>query len=112
MRQPRQASWSTRTMPSSSRLYIAPEGHEATHDGLRQCSQMRGRYIMKTRSYSIRTASSTPRRLGSAGACSGAPARSSSQLGPHSIAIGSPVMADSGRATGWCSDAGARVSAS
>ncbi len=83
-------------MPSSSRLYIAPEGHEATHDGLRQCSQMRGRYIMKTRSYSIRTASSMPRRLGSAGACSGAPARSSSQLGPHSIAIGSPVMAESG----------------
>ena len=42
-RQPRQRSWSTRTMPSSTRLYIAPDGHEDTHDGLRQCSQMRGR---------------------------------------------------------------------
>lgn len=43
MRQPRHWSWSTRTMPSSSRLYIAPEGQEETHAGLRQCSQMRGR---------------------------------------------------------------------
>ena len=110
MRQPRQASWLTSTMPSSSRLYIAPDGHDATHEGLRQCSQIRGRYIMKTRSYSMRTASSTPRRFGSAGACSGAPARSSSQLGPHSIDMGSPVTAEMGRATGWCSDTGARVS--
>ena len=42
-RQPRQRSWSTSTMPSSSRLYIAPDGQDATQDGLRQCSQMRGR---------------------------------------------------------------------
>ncbi len=42
-RQPRQRSWSTSTMPSSSRLYIAPDGQEATQDGLRQCSQIRGR---------------------------------------------------------------------
>ena len=27
-------------MPSSSRLYIAPDGHEATHEGFRQCSQI------------------------------------------------------------------------
>ena len=46
-RHPRQRSWSTSTMPSSSRLYIAPEGQEATHDGFRQCSQMRGRKNMK-----------------------------------------------------------------
>src|SRR5699024_11536277 len=26
-------SWSTRTIPSSSLLYIAPEGHDDTHDG-------------------------------------------------------------------------------
>ncbi|CPU68080.1 Uncharacterised protein [Mycobacteroides abscessus] len=43
MRQPRHWSWSTSTMPSSARLYMAPEGQEATHAGLRQCSQMRGR---------------------------------------------------------------------
>ncbi len=43
MRQPRQASWSTSTIPSSARLYIAPEGQEATQEGFRQCSQMRGR---------------------------------------------------------------------
>lgn len=41
--QPRQESWSTRTMPSSTRLYIAPDGQDETHDGLRQCSQIRGR---------------------------------------------------------------------
>ena len=42
-RQPRQRSWSTSTIPSSSRLYIAPDGQDATQDGFRQCSQIRGR---------------------------------------------------------------------
>ena len=42
-RQPRHFAWSTSTIPSSSRLYIAPDGHDATHDGFRQCSQIRGR---------------------------------------------------------------------
>ena len=39
-------SWSTSTIPSSSRLYIAPDGQQATHDGFRQCSQIRGRKNM------------------------------------------------------------------
>ena len=43
IRQPRQRSWSTSTMPSSVRLYIAPDGQDATQDGFRQCSQIRGR---------------------------------------------------------------------
>ena len=43
MRQPRQASWSTSTMPSSVRLYMAPDGQADTQVGFRQCSQMRGR---------------------------------------------------------------------
>ena len=34
-------------MPSSSRLYTEPDGHEATQVGFRQCSHRRGRYIMK-----------------------------------------------------------------
>ena len=42
-RQPRHLAWSTSTIPSSSRLYIAPDGHDATHEGFRQCSQIRGR---------------------------------------------------------------------
>src|SRR5829696_8449125 len=59
-------------MPSSSRLYIAPEGHDATHEGFRQCSQMRGRYIIKTSSYSKRTdSSSSPRMFGSNGGLGG-----------------------------------------
>ena len=59
-----------------------PEGHEATHDGLRQCSQMRGRYIMKTRSYSIRTASSTPREVGVGGRVLGRPGEVVLPVGP------------------------------
>ena len=47
IRQPRHLSWSTSTMPSSSRLYTEPDGHEATQVGFRQCSHRRGRYIMK-----------------------------------------------------------------
>jgi hypothetical protein len=47
MRQPRHLSWSTSTMPSSSRLYSEPEGQEATQAGLMQWLQMRGRYMWK-----------------------------------------------------------------
>jgi hypothetical protein len=32
---------------ASSRLYIAPEGHEATQLGFKQCSHKRGKYIIK-----------------------------------------------------------------
>ena len=46
IRQPRHWSWSTSTIPSSARLYMAPDGHDATQDWLRQCSQMRGRKNM------------------------------------------------------------------
>src|SRR5687768_10120743 len=102
IRQPRQRSWSTRTMPSSSRLYIAPEGQADTHAGLRQCSQMRGRWNMNVRSYSNLTFSVIAARFGSPGACSAAPPRSSSQLAPQVIAVSLPVSADLGRMTGVC----------
>src|SRR5699024_8567028 len=39
----RHVSCSTKTMPSSSRLYIAPDGQEDTHDEFLQCSQIRGK---------------------------------------------------------------------
>src|ERR1044072_9769773 len=39
IRQPRHWSWSTSTMPSSARLYIAPDGRDATPEGLREGSQ-------------------------------------------------------------------------
>ncbi|GAA2841750.1 hypothetical protein GCM10020220_033420 [Nonomuraea rubra] len=107
MRQPLHRSWSTRTMPSSSRLYMAPDGQAATQAGLRQCSQMRGRWNMNVRSNSSRTRSAIAARFGSAGACSGAPPRSSSQFAPQVMARSSPVMADLGRMTGVCGPAGA-----
>src|SRR5262245_37439929 len=46
IRQPRHRSWSTSTMPSSARLYMAPDGQADTHAGLRQCSQIRGKWNM------------------------------------------------------------------
>ena len=68
---------------------------------------------MNAFSYSRRTCSSTPsRRFGSSRARSGAPARSSSQLGPHCRSSGRPVTWDSGRATGWCFDTPAVVNVS
>ena len=68
---------------------------------------------MNACSYSSRTCSSAPsRRFGSAIARSGAPARSSSQFGPHWRSSGLPVTCDSGRATGWCFCTGAVVSVS
>src|SRR5690606_9615808 len=99
--QPRHASWSTRTIPSSSRLYKAPVGQEATQDGLRQCSQMRGKYIIKVRSYSILICSCIFSTLGSLATFSLPPAKSSSQLDPHSgLSIYFPVIVETGRATG------------
>src|SRR5574343_1903473 len=47
MRQPRQRSWSASTIPSSSRLYSAPDGQEATQAGFMQWLQIRGRYMWK-----------------------------------------------------------------
>ncbi|MNN66521.1 hypothetical protein D3C81_1821040 [compost metagenome] len=64
-RHDRHAFWSTRTIPSSSRLYIAPDGQLETQGGLMQCSQILGRYIINTCSNSIRTDSSIPAILGS-----------------------------------------------
>src|SRR5699024_8399614 len=100
-RHPRHASWSTSTMPSSSRLYNAPEGQEATHDGFKQCSQIRGKYIMNVFSYSMEMCSCNFLTLGSSGTISLPPAKSSSQLEPHfGLSIYSPVIVDFGLATG------------
>jgi hypothetical protein len=99
-------------MPSSSRLYIAPDGQLATHEGFRQCSQMRGRKNMNACSYVMRTCSSMPAMCGSRTASSGPPARPSSQFGPHVTSIGSPVSCECGRATGSRSESGAVTSVS
>lgn len=93
-------------MPSSSRLYMAPDGQDETHAGLMQCSQIRGKYIIKTSSNSVLIDSSIFCTLGSSSPVMWPPARSSSQFGPHSIFIKSPVKDDFGRATGWCFSAG------
>src|SRR6195952_2196996 len=105
MRQPRHLSWSTSTMPSSSRLYTEPDGHDATHAGFRQCSHRRGKYIMKVFSNveymsfcMFSNSTSRPRDENS-------PPRSSSQLGPHTIlSIFLPASTDTGRAVGGVSD--------
>ena len=67
---------------------------------------------MKACSYSKRTCSSIPRRLGSPAAVSGAPARSSSQLEPHFARMGRPVSCERIPATGSCSESGALKSVS
>src|SRR6478735_10302452 len=108
MRQPRQRSWSTRTIPSSTRLYIAPDGQADTQAGLRQCSHSRGRWKRKVCSNSNLTLSAhSPLRLGSAPAFSGAPPSPSSQLAPQVMAVGLPVRTERGRATGMSGPAGA-----
>src|SRR5690606_33000176 len=95
-------------MPSSTRLYIAPEGQEATHEGLRQCSQIRGRQNMKVSSNSAFTCWFIFFRTGSSAIVSVEPPSMSSQFADHSMAIGSPEMSDFGRATGvWVESAGA-----
>ncbi len=83
-------------MPSSSRLYMAPDGQEDTHAGLMQCSQIRGRYIIKTSSNSVLIDSSIFCTFGSSSPVIWPPARSSSQFGPHSIFIKSPSRTISG----------------
>src|SRR5699024_7654922 len=91
-------------MPSSSRLYNAPEGQDATQDGLRQCSQIRGKYIINVFSYSIEICSCSSCTFGSSGTTSLPPAKSSSQFGPHSgLSIYLPVICDFGLATGMFS---------
>src|SRR5215469_6273004 len=92
-------------MPSSSRLYTEPEGHDATHAGFRQCSHRRGKYIMKVFSkleyISFCTFSNSLSRLREANS----PPRSSSQLGPQWIlSIFLPVMTETGRAVGGVSE--------
>ena len=102
MRQPRQLSWSTRTMPSSVRLYIAPEGQEDTHVGLRQCSQMRGSQNMKESSISFFTVRFIWCRTGSSSRVAVEPPRLSSQLEDQEIVLISlPSIWDTGRAVGW-----------
>src|ERR1035437_7023136 len=90
-------------MPSSLRLEIAPDGHEAAHEGLRQCSQIRGRWNMKVFSKSSLISSETFFRIGSFGVSLGEPPRSSSQLALQLIFIGLPLMSERGCATGVCS---------
>lgn len=83
-------------MPSSSRLYMAPDGQDETHAGLMQCSQIRGKYIIKTSSNSVLIDSSIFCTLGSSSPVMWPPARSSSQFGPHSIFMKSPSRTISG----------------
>ena len=101
-RHPRQRSWSTKTIPSSSRLYIAPDGQEATQGAFKQCSHNRGRYIINACSKLFLISPSIFCMLGSCWIYSVDPAKSSSQLGPVVNSIPSPVICDLGRATGWC----------
>src|SRR5699024_329132 len=96
-------SWSTRTIPSSSRLYIAPEGQEATQLGFKQCSQSLGKYIINACSKLNLISSSIFSMFGSRGPVTCAPANWSSQFGPHSGSMYSPVTDDFARATGVCS---------
>src|SRR5690242_9850774 len=92
MRQPRQRSWSARTMPSSSRLYMAPDGQEATQAGLMQWLQMRGRYMWKVFSNCLNISFSMLEKFLSLARLWNSPARSSSQFGPQVIlSIFSPV---------------------
>lgn len=85
-------------MPSSSRLYMAPDGQAETHAGLRQCSQIRGRWNMKVFSNSNLTFSTMFLRFGSWSKVS--PPSESSQLAPQVIDIGSPVSFEYGCLTG------------
>src|SRR5690625_73505 len=87
-------------MPSSSRLYIAPEGHAATQLGFKQCSQSRGRYILNACSKFNLISSSIFSMFASLGPVTCAPANWSSQFGPQSGYIYSPVIDDFARATG------------
>src|SRR5699024_1555152 len=82
------------------RLYMAPEGQADTQGALIQCSQIRGKYIMNTSSNSVLIDSSIATTFGSCKPVIWPPARSSSQLGPHSKSMNSPVTADIARATG------------
>jgi hypothetical protein len=90
-------------------LYIAPEGQEATQEGLMQCSQIRGRYIMNACSNSILTLSSRSRRFGSLVAEVREAARSSSQFGPQERSRSRPLTSDFGRAVGCTSEEGALI---
>ena len=65
---------------------------------------------MNTCSNSIRTRSCRPARSGSAVACAGAPARSSSQLLPHFGAMSLPVSAEIECALGLRVPSGALIS--
>src|SRR5699024_1522801 len=99
---PRQASWSTSTIPSSSLLYIAPDGQEATQLGFKQCSHNLGKYIINVWSKLNLISSSIFCMFGSVGPVTCAPARSSSQFGPHFISSFFPEITDSAFATGEC----------
>ena len=64
---------------------------------------------MNTCSNSILMRSSRPTRLGSATACSGAPARSSSKLLPHLTVMSLPVSAEIEWALGFGVPSGASM---
>ena len=88
-------------MPSSARLYMAPEGHTETHVGLRQCSQMRGRWNMNESSMVFETRRLIWCSTGSVSSVSMEPPRSSSQFGPHSmVSMVRPVICERARAVG------------
>src|SRR5574337_255386 len=94
-------------MPSSSRLYIAPEGQEAMQAGLMQWLQIRGRYMWKVFSNCLYISFCMLAKFLSRARDSNAPARSSSQLGPQVfLSIFSPVICGTGRAVGAASDSG------
>ena len=95
-------------MPSSSRLYSAPDGHDATQAGLIQWLQMRGRYMWKVFSNCLYISFCMLAKLASREREANSPARSSSQFGPQvTLSIFSPVICEIGRAVGAASDKGA-----
>src|SRR6195952_304736 len=95
-------------MPSSSRLYTEPDGHDATHAGFRQCSHRRGKYIMKVFSNVEYISFCTFSNNASRPRDENPPPRSSSQFGPQTIfSIFLPVMTETGRAVGGVSLKGA-----
>src|SRR5690625_3202152 len=96
-------------MPSSSRLYIAPEGHEATQLGFKQCSQRRGKYIINDCSKLNIISSSIFSIFGSFGPVTFALANWSSLFELHSGSIYSRVTTDFAHATGVCTLSEANV---
>ena len=112
MRHPRQASWSTSTMPSSLRLYIAPDGHAATCGVQAVFTDARQVEHERLLELHLDPIADLVLDLLDDGVVHGQfrpPLRSSSQFADHSIFMGLPVINDFGRATGVCSPSGAEI---